>query len=80
MNLLSIGLLLVVHVILPSFAVKLNGEPRSYAGFKGNNRSCLSVLNTRTGALNRETFFNIKVFGVLGTKGVDLSLSNIIGL
>jgi len=69
-----------VDVILLSFTVKLNREPRSCAGFKGDNRSYLFILNTRTGALNRETFFNIKAFGVLGTKGVDPSLSNVIGL
>jgi hypothetical protein len=73
-------LLLAVDTILLSFAVKLNGEPCSYTGFKGNNRSYLSVLNTRTRALNYKTFFNIKAFSVLGTKGVDPSLSNIIGL
>ena len=67
-------------MILLSFAVKLNGEPRSYTSFKSDNRSCLSMPNTGTGALNRETFFNIKAFSVLGNKGVDPSLSNIIGL
>jgi len=80
MNLLSIGLLLVVDVMLLSFVVKLNGEPRSYTSFEDNNRFYLSVLNTRTRALNCKTFFNIKAFSVLGTKGVDPSLSNIIGL
>jgi len=80
MNLLFTGLLLAVDIILLSFTVKLNREPYSYAGFKGDNRSYLSVLNTKTKALNRETFFNIEAFSVLGTKGVDLSLSNVIGL
>ena len=80
MNLLSTRLLLAVDVILLSFIVKLNREPRSYAGFKGDDRSCLFIPNTETRALNRETFFNIKAFSVLGTKGVDPSLSNIIGL
>jgi len=69
-----------VDVILLSFIVKLNREPHSCTGFKGNNRSYLSMLNTGTGALNYKTFFNIKAFGILGTKGVDPSLSNIIGL
>jgi len=80
MNLLSTGLSLAVDVILLSFAVKLNGEPRSCAGFEGDDRSCLSVPNTGTGALNRETFFDVEAFGVLGTEGVDPSLSNVIGL
>ena len=80
MNLLFIGLSLAMDTILFSFVVKLNGEPRSCASFKGDNRSCLSILNTGTRALNRETFFNIKAFSVLGTKGVNLSLSNVIGL
>ena len=80
MNLLFTGLLLAVDVILLSFAVKLNREPRSCAGFEGDNRSCLSMPNTKTEALNRETFFNIEAFSVLGTKGVDFSLSNVIGL
>ena len=69
-----------MDVILLSFIVKLNGESHSYAGFKGDDRSYLFVPNTRTRALNYKTFFNIKAFGVLGTKGVDPSLSNIIGL
>ena len=80
MNLLFTGLLLAVDIILLSFTVKLNGEPRSCTSFKGNNRSCLSMPNTGTGALNHKTFFNIKAFGVLGNEGVDPSLSNIIGL
>jgi len=71
---------LVVDIILLSFIVKLNRDPRSYTGFKGNNRSYLSVLNTKTRALNCKTFFNIKAFSILGTKGVDPSLSNVIGL
>jgi len=80
MNLLSIELSLVVDVILLSFIVKLNGEPRFCAGFEGDNRSCLSMLNTGTRVLNCETFFNVKAFSILGTKGVDPSLFNVIGL
>ena len=71
---------MAVDIILLSFVVKLNREPRSYSSFKGNDRSYLSVPNTRTRALNRKTFFNIKAFGVLGIKGVNPSLSNVIGL
>jgi len=80
MNLFSTGLLLVVDVILFSFTAKLNGEPRSCTSFKGNNKSCLFILNTKTKALNYKTFFNIEAFNILSTKGVDFSLSNVIGL
>ena len=69
-----------MDAILLSFTVKLNKEPRSCAGFEGNNKSYLFMPNTGTRALNRETFFNVEAFSVLGTKGVDLSLSNVIGL
>jgi len=69
-----------MDVILLSFAVKLNREPRSYIGFEGNNRSYLSAPNTKTRALNYETFFNVEAFSILGTKGVDFILSNVIGL
>jgi len=80
MNLLFIGLLLAVDMVLFSFAVKLNGEPCFYTGFKSDNRSYLSMLNTRTRALNRETFFDVEAFSILGTKKVDPSLSNVIRL
>ena len=80
MNLLSKGLPLVVNIILLIFTVKLNGKSRSCTSFKGNNRSYLSILNTGTRALNHKTFFNSKAFSILGTKGVNPSLSNIIGL
>jgi len=80
MNLFSTGLLLAVDAILLSFTVKLNGEPHSYTGFEGDDRSCLSMPNTGTRALNYETFFNVKAFSILSTKGVNPSLSNVIGL
>ena len=71
---------MLINILLLNFIVKLNREPCSYISFKSNNRSCLFIQDTGTGALNCDTFFDIKAFSVLGTKGVDPSLSNIIGL